>query len=72
MHANDHYIFAEIPTSDVVKGKNYNTNLSFLPIRYGMILPVVEVKGKNIFLCSVENINSNYPFEDNWEYLQVK
>lgn len=51
-------------------------NLSFLPIRYGMktflILPVVEVKGKNIFLCSVENINSNYPFEDNWEYLQVK
>lgn len=71
MQINGHYTFAEKSISEMVKGKNYYTNLRLMPISYGHenfpILSIVKVNGRNIFLCNVENVNSNYLFEDNWE-----
>ena len=68
MQINGHYTFAEKSTSEMVKGKNYYTNLRLLPISYGHenfpILSIVKVNGRNIFLCNVKNVNSNYLFED--------
>ena len=71
MQINGHYTFAEKSISEMVKGKKYYTNLRLMPISYGHenfpILSIVKVNGRNIFLCNVENVNSNYLFEDNWE-----
>lgn len=67
-HTNNHCSFAEMPTSEVIRGKNYKTNLTFCLSDDNETFPCIvclRSRVETITLCNVESVMASVLLKSN-------